>query len=309
MSDSLEPTLIAWLKSRESLDPEKIPVGIGDDAAVLRVPPGEELVVTTDAIADGTDFHLGIGDVAEIGRKAIAVNLSDIAAMGAKPLAAFVSLMLPRDRPFELAQKLYSGMFPILQKYDCALAGGDTNTWDGKLSISVTILGTVPAGKAWLRSGASPGDVLLVTGQFGGSIVGHHLNFQPRLEEAAWLQWRAQVKAAMDVSDGLALDASRMAEASGCGIELDLTKIPIRGEAKLLDDGKSPLEHALGDGEDFELLLAVDEAEAAQLLDDGRRHFSLTRIGRFVAERGLWGVDKNGRRPLAPTGYQHGANS
>jgi thiamine-monophosphate kinase len=309
MADSLESKLVAWLKARSGEKPERIPVPIGDDAAVLRVSQGEELVVTTDAIADGTDFLLTIADPQQIGRKAIAVNLSDIAAMGAKPLAAFVSLMLPRDCTFELAKKLYAGMFPILRHYDCPLAGGDTNTWDGKLSISVTILGTVPAGKAWLRSGASPGDALLATGRFGGSIVSHHFSFQPRLVEAAWLQSRARIKAAMDVSDGLALDASRLAEASGCGVELNLTDIPIRGDAIMLADEKSPLEHALGDGEDFELLLAVDEAEAARLLNDAAVPFPLIRIGRFVAEPGLWGIDENGRRPLPPTGYQHGGNS
>lgn len=308
MSGSLEFDLIHWLQLRVGPAAASTTIGIGDDAAVLAIPQGHELVVTTDAIADGTDFRLNVDDPRRIGRKALAVNLSDIAAMGAKPTAAFVSLMLPRHDSLRLAQSLYEGMFPLLERYAISLAGGDTNTWDGPLTLSITLLGTVKHGTAWRRGGGQPGDTLLVTGPLGGSILGHHFDFEPRVSEALWLQAHAKVHAAMDISDGLALDASRLAAASQCGIELDLDRIPISEAAKQTDVNRSPLQHALGDGEDFELLLAIPADEASRLLAESNRPVELYPIGRLVAESGLWGVDSNGRRAIPPTGYLHGAS-
>jgi len=285
-----------------------MPVGPGDDAAILRVSAGSDLVATTDMLMDGVDFKLDEHEPERIGRKALAVNLSDLAAMAAKPLAALVSLSLPRQGGESLAKRLYEGLLPLAAEFDCPIAGGDTNSWDGPLVISVTALGEVPRDRRWLRSGARPGDAILVTGEFGGSILGGQFDFQPRVTEALWLAEHLDIHAAMDVSDGLSLDLSRICEASGCGAEIDLRRIPISAAAEELTQryGVSPLDHALGDGEDFELIMAIFQTEADKLVAEQPLRVPLTQVGRFVAEPGLFAVAEDGtRQPLAPRGYEH----
>src|SRR6476469_4729331 len=143
-------------------------VGAGDDAAILRLATDANLVATTDMLRDGIDFEMGRHEAERIGRKALAVNLSDLAAMAAAPVAALVSLALPQQGGEALAKRLYEGMLPLATEFDCPIAGGDTNSWDGPLVISVTALGQAPQQRRWLRSGARPGDAIVVTGQFGG---------------------------------------------------------------------------------------------------------------------------------------------
>src|SRR5690606_13447043 len=149
------------------------------------------------------------------------------------------------------AVELYRGMIPLAEQYGVAIAGGDTNSWDGPLAITVTAFGRVTERGPLTRSGARPGDLLLVTGALGGSILGRHLRVEPRVREALLLNERYELTAGMDISDGLALDASRLAAASRCGVALRLDSIPISGDAVELAerDGKTPLAHALGDGE------------------------------------------------------------
>jgi thiamine-monophosphate kinase len=303
----VESEFIAWLRNRLPTHP-RLRLGIGDDAAVLRL--AGECVVTTDLLTDGVDFILAECDPRRVGRKALAVNLSDLAAMAARPVAALVSLALPRSGALDLAVQLYEGMLPLAEEFDMALAGGDTNTWDGPLAISVTALGE-PTGRGVLtRSGARPGDQILVTGAFGGSIRGRHFDFQPRVAEAIALHERYRLSAGTDVSDGLTLDLSHICRESGCGAELDLDAVPIHDDARRLaaeqSDGRTPLEHALADGEDFELILAVPEGEATAMLTDRPLTNPLTRIGTFVEASGLWSIDAAGNRvPLAPGGYRH----
>jgi len=303
----MELEFIRWLEKRLPRSSTSLS-GIGDDAALFALEAGHQGVVTVDVLTDGVDFELAEVAPRRIGRKALAVNLSDLAAMAARPLAAIVGLVLPRAGALELAKELYEGLIPLAEQYDVVIAGGDTNTWDGRLVISVTLIGQVPVGRALIRAGASRGDSILVTGQLGGSILGHHLDFEPRIEAALWLAERGKVKAGMDISDGLALDLWRMSQAGGLGAELIASKIPVASAAAELAraDGRSALEHALADGEDFELLLAAEpglatELEATQPLECG-----LTVIGRFVAEPGLWLVDDDGKRtPIEPRGFQH----
>jgi thiamine-monophosphate kinase len=305
----METAFIQWLRSQVPPDP-RVPLGIGDDAAVLDLPPGRQWVVTTDMIMDGVDFVLGRHAPALVGRKSLAVNLSDLAAMGAFPVACFVSLALPRDGGGELARGIYEGIFELARQFDTALAGGDTNSWDGKLVISVTAVGHVAAGKAWRRSGARPGDQILVTGDFGGSILGKHFDFTPRVAAGMWLADHADVRAAIDVSDGMSLDLSRICQESGCGAVIDPAAIPVAAAATELasrgDDKTTALAHALGDGEDFELILALAPAEADRLLRLQPLDVPLTRIGQFVEKTGLWTLAKGGRQvPLVPRGYEH----
>ncbi len=270
----------------------------------------DECAVTIDLLSDGVDFRLSEIDPRRAGRKALAVNLSDLAAMAAKPMAAVVSVCLPRPGGYELAQALVEGMLPLAEQYDVAIAGGDTNSWDAPLVVSVTLLGTVTERGPLRRDGARLGDRILVTGAMGGSILGRHLDFEPRVREALLLNERYRLHAGIDISDGLSLDLSRLAEASGCGAVLHTTGVPVHDDARRLarqrDDGATPLEHALNDGEDFELILAVPPADAGSLLAEQPLDVPLTDIGEFVEEPGLWQIDARGiRHELPPRGWEH----
>ncbi len=304
----MEREFLHWLRQRISTD-RRVVVGIGDDAAVL-APLSESLVVTTDTVTDQVDFRLDEVGARRAGRKALAVNLSDLAAMAARPLAAFVSLVVPRQNGLEIAQGVLQGMLPLAEEYDVPLAGGDTNSWDGALAISVTLLGSVSARGPLLRSGARPGDRLLATGCFGGSLLGHHLDFVPRVRQATVLHEQFRLHAGTDVSDGLAIDTQHLADESGCGAVLQLDSIPIRDAAVQAGraSGRAPLDHALGDGEDFELLLAVPPDTARQVIEfqhAALANVTLTDIGYFVSEPGLWSEQAATRRPLTATGWQH----
>lgn len=292
-------------------------MGVGDDAALLRL-PSQELVVTTDMLMDGVDFELAACGPRRAGRKALAVNLSDLAAMAARPEAAFISLALPRDGALELAIELFEGIIPLAEEFEIAIAGGDTNVWSGALALSITAIGSLEGCAPWLRSGARPGDAILVSGEFGGSILGRHFDFTPRVREALDAASRFAVHAAIDVSDGLSLDLSRLALASGVGAAIDLSQIPVSAAARELAArevegeraAERALEHALGDGEDFELILAVSQDDAAKLLEEpppGEPALGVrwSRIGEIVAEGGLWSVSGDGRAPLLARGFVH----
>jgi thiamine-monophosphate kinase len=303
----MEHQFIAWL--RERLPPHPLlRLGPGDDAAVLRMAGIDECVITVDLLTDGVDFVLAETDPRRVGRKALAVNLSDLAAMAARPLAAVLAVALPRQGGLELAVQLYEGILPLAEEFNLAIAGGDTNCWDGPLVITATLLGQVTAHGPLRRGGAQPGDRILVTGAFGGSILGRHFDFQPRVKEALLLNERYELRAGMDVSDGLALDLSRLAAESGVGAIIDTDSVPIHDDSRRLAavDGRAPLEHALGDGEDFELILAASPDEARRILADRPLVAGLSDIGGFVAEPGLWQRGADGIvRPLTPTGWEH----
>lgn len=296
-----------WLRARLPAHPA-LQRSVGDDAAILSAPANEQLVVAADAIMDGVHFHLAEHGGAAAGRKALAVNLSDLAAMAARPLTATVSLALPRHDAANLAREVLEGMIPLAEEFDFSICGGDTNCWDHPLVISVTVIGTVPIDCGWRRDGGHVGDRLVVTGPLGGSLAGKHLTFRPRVDEA--LRWRDQftVNAAIDISDGLAMDASRLAAASNCGAVIATERVPIsnaaREAAKAGSDSTTPLQHALGDGEDFELLLAMPAREADRFTGENA---AAVDVGQLQAEPGLW--RRRGDETLEPLegqGYQHG---
>ena len=306
----MESDFLRWL--RERLPPSPLlKLGIGDDAAVLATAGRSDIVVTTDLIADGVDFDLKRDDPRRIGHKALAINLSDLAAMAARPLAAVIALNLPRHDGMHIAQELYEGLLPLAERYHVAIAGGDTNSWDGPLVVSMTVLGEVTADGPLCRRGAKPGDRIIVTGAFGGSILGRHLDVEPRVEETLLLNQRYRLHSGTDCSDGLSLDLWHLCEASGCGAVIDADRVPIAKAAvelsKQRSDGVSPLEHALTDGEDFELILAVPSDAAQKMLSDQPLDgMPLSDIGEFVSDVGLWQRDTNGnRRPLTPRGFEH----
>lgn len=305
----METSFLAYLRGRCRPLPQ-VAVGIGDDAAVIDPPPGS-LVICTDQIIDGVDFRADElaktgHQLADVGYKSVAINLSDLAAMGAAPHSILVTLSLPRQNATRIAGDVYEGILEAATAFDLAIAGGDISTYDGPLAVSVTAIGNLPHGSAWLRSGAIEGDAIVVTGAFGGSLIGRHLRPQPRLEVAARLREQCQVHAAIDVSDGLSLDLDRLCAAGRLGAELDLQKIPIHPDAEQLasQTGRTPFEHAWSDGEDFELILTLSQADADRVagMDLGT---PLTQIGTIVGRTGLWERTVGRLRRLSPQGYEH----
>ena len=305
-SAAKEFAFIDWLRRRTPTAPGVL-VGPGDDAAVLR-PPSRAQLITTDMLLDGSCFLLAEAGPYRVGRKAMAVNLSDIAAMAGVPVAAVVSVGLPRDGGADLAQELDRGLRAEADAFGVALVGGDTNSWTGPLAISVTLLGEATERGPVLRSGARVGDWIMVTGPLGGSILGHHLDFTPRVREALRLHECADLHAMIDISDGLAKDLHHLCEESQCGAVLNAAAIPISAAAVELAsrDGRPALDHALSDGEDFELVFAVTPEEGERLLrEQPVTGMTLYQIGEFIAE-GYW-LERGGvREALEPKGYEHG---
>lgn len=304
----MESDFVDWLRDRVPKQ-SAVPIGIGDDAALLNLGTSR-CVVCTDMLMDGVDFVLADCNPRLVGRKALAVNLSDLAAMAAHPVAALVSIAVHRDSDQEVLREVYEGLLELANEFGVALIGGDTNSWEHPLAISVTAIGEPTSQGVLTRGGARPGDAIVVTGSFGGSILGKHLEFAPRVIEAIELNKSFKMHACIDVSDGLSLDLHRLATASKCGAVIDLTAIPVADAARQLaarsDDAVTAIDHALADGEDFELVFAVPQKEVDALLASRSIGVPLTRIGDFVPEAGLWQLGPAGERiALAPQGYEH----
>ena len=299
-----EFAFIDWLRQRTPPHPAVI-IGPGDDAAALRLSPVAECLVTTDLLLDGVCFRLAEAGTRQVGRKAMAVNLSDIAAMAGRPIAAFAGVALPRAGGRTVAEEIYLGLRDTADAFDTTIAGGDTNSWDGPLAVSVTLLGESTGRGPVRRSGAVPGDWILVTGPLGGSLAGKHLAFTPRVREALQLHALADLHAMIDVSDGLAADLHHICEESGCGALLQAEAIPITAAARDMRDGKSPLAHALTDGEDFELVFTVTPAQGEELVaTQPIPGIRLVHIGDCVGH-GCWIEVQGERQPLEPGGYVH----
>jgi thiamine-monophosphate kinase len=300
-----EFAFIDWLRRRTPADP-RVQIGPGDDTAALRLSSGATCLVTTDMLLEGSCFVLAEAGPRRVGRKAMAVNLSDIAAMAGRPVAAVVSVGLPRRVGRALAEGLYLGLREIADAFDTGVVGGDTNSWDGPLAVSVTLIGEATGTGPVRRSGAQPGDWLMVTGPLGGSILGKHLDFTPRVREALLLHQTVRLKAMIDVSDGLAADVNHLCQESGCGAILRADSIPVAEAARRMPGDLSPLDHALGDGEDFELAFAVSPEDGAALLEkQPLSGTTLAKIGEFVGDKVLWLEEAGRRTSLEPRGYVH----
>jgi thiamine-monophosphate kinase len=237
------------------------------------------------------------------------VNLSDIAAMAGRPVAALVAVALPQDRAGEIGMGLHAGIEAMAREFDVALAGGDTNAWGGPLVVSVTVLGEATGRGPVTRSGARVGDIVFVTGPLGGSLLGRHLDPQPRVREALLLQESASLHAMIDLSDGLASDLPHVLDESGrVGAVLDRGSIPIHPDAQRLSerDGIPSLDHALGDGEDFELCFTVGPEDAARLAASPPAGVTLYRIGVIDGGTGLRIRHDDGRiEPCRVVGFDH----
>ena len=281
---------------------------VGDDCAVLPLDANYDLVLTTDPLISGVHFTPGT-DPGQIGWKAAARVLSDFAAMGADPQYILINLVAPPEQDFQTLEKIYAGVSRIRELFGVDLVGGDL-AQGPTLELHVFGVGRVPKGKALLRSGARPGDVIYVTGPLGGSFEsGKHLTFMPRIKEAKWLRQSGVVRSMMDISDGLATDLRHILKASKVGAALDSAAIPcgvlvgtdgpaVRPSSELraggrLGEASLPLEKALFDGEDFELLFTVraEDADAFdfQCLEDLDRQFS--RIGTITDQPEVLTID------------------
>lgn len=252
--------------------------GPGDDCAVIQNIPNEFLtLLKADSVVEGVHFLSG-EKMHRVGWKALCRAVSDIAAMGGRPLHAVIAMAAKAETPWQQLEDFYSGIVSAAETYHLTIVGGETVKTSGPFVCSVFLTGTVAPQHCILRSGGRPGDVLLVTGRLGGSLVsGRHLDFTPRLEEGQWLAKHEGTHAMMDLSDGLAADAPRLAIASMCGLTIDVELIP-RNE-------NCEVEQAVGDGEDFELLVAVEASRVPALLCEWNATFpqlSLSVVGRLT---------------------------
>ncbi len=286
--------------------------GTGDDCAVLDLGiPDRFLLFKTDAIVEGTHFTRDAAPE-RIGRKALARNLSDIAAMAGRPTAALVTIALPRGFDPEFVQGIYAGLNALATQHGVAIVGGETTTNPERILISIALLGTVAKDRCIRRRGSRPGDAIFVSGTLGGSIDGWHFDFEPRLAEARWLAEHFTPTSMIDVSDGLASDIRHLLEHNHLGAELLKSAIPISRAAKLKakeeSSAKPPLLAALTDGEDFELLFTVPSKLAVKLLDGWKQTFPqvpLACIGKVTDKPGVKLRDKDGYKPMPTHGYVH----
>lgn len=290
---------------------DQVVAGAGDDCAVIDLGVPDRLVLfKTDSVVEG--FHFTAETPAmKIGHKALARALSDIAAMGGTPISALVTLALPNPFDPDRVLGIYEGLNALARRWGVSVSGGETTTNPSRLLISVAALGTVPRTRWARRSGAQAGDAIFVTGRLGGSLAGHHLDFEPRLAEGRWLVNQFDIHAMIDLSDGLASDLRHLMEPAGLGAELNKASIPLSRAARLrakCEEGKPALLAALTDGEDFELLFTVASREAVALLDAWKAAFPavpLTCIGRMTREPGLRLRDQHGAQLFHGHGYVH----
>lgn len=280
-------------------------VGAGDDCAVVRAAAEWDWVLGSDPITEGVHFLANDSSEA-IGRKAVGRVLSDLAAMGAAPAWALVDVVAPASLLVERLESCYRGLVDLAERYGLAVVGGDLSEGD-KLSLHVFAAGRVPQGTALLRGGAQVGDVLFVSGELGGSREGGHLAFEPRVAEGHWLREGKWASAAMDLSDGLGVDLSRLVHASGVGAEVRIADMPV---ASVLDGlGRDEArQRALTEGEDYELVFTVAPSRARAMQDAWERIFDIpcTAIGEISDGDGVWIVDAAGKRlPVMEQGFLH----
>lgn len=291
---------IHWIKSQQSRS-SLVQLAAGDDLAILKWDASDLLLVGTDQVLDGVHFDSKIHSARQIGRKVMNRNLSDCAAMACLPAAAVASCALPLRGlaldPLAYAKELYSGMKEAANAFDCSLIGGDTASWTYPLALTVTILGRSAGITPITRAGAKPNDIIYVTGPLGGSILGRHLDFTPRVNEARNLAKNFRIHSMIDLSDGLSRDLRQICEQSHVGAIIDANNVPIHEDATTLfhRDRVAPLEHALHDGEDHELLFT------APMQPD----IPATPIGRIVEGSNMQLQTKEGLVRLEPKAWEH----
>jgi len=320
-----EKALIRRIRRQVKPSGSLVRTGIGDDAAVLACPAGFEVLLTTDFSLEGVHFRREWHPPDSVGYRCLTRGLSDIAAMGGEPTAAFLSLALPADLPQSWVNGFMRGLLRLARKYNVPLAGGDTAESPAGVLADIVVVGQVPAGKALLRSGARAGDSVYVTGELGLSAAtlyrlrqgattalgpkgkprqgayDPHFYPQPRIAVGRWLRERRLATAAIDVSDGLSTDLGHICEESSVGALVYEAAIPRQSGSPT-----SSLHYALHGGEDYELLFTAPKTRPIPSRIAGVR---VTRIGEIIRGREMWLVDSHGqRKPLAPRGWEHFAD-
>lgn len=319
--------LIERIKKWVTPDDSSVVVGIGDDAAVVEDRPDLYRLITTDAFVEGVHFRREFATPWQIGWKAMAANLSDIAAIGGEPRWAVVSVAFSETISVEEVEELYRGMNAVSSSFGCSIVGGDTSFSPDRMLISIAVIGEVEKERLTLRRGAKIGDAICVTGELGGSeaglqvlkekgptdedVVRRHLEPRPRLREARTIGEVCRIHAMIDISDGLSSEIHHICHESRVGARLFAAKIPICPGAREIARkmGRSPMDYALGGGEDFELLFTLCPGEVervrSHLLNNIRT--PVTVIGEIVElEKGVVLVGEDGReREMPQSGYQH----
>jgi len=324
-----EHALIERIRERLGPSPDWLLVDVGDDAAVYEPARGLVEVITTDAIVEGVHFDRRFVPARAIGHRALAVNLSDLAAMGAAPRLATLSLMLPPDFPLADFDEMIDGLLALASQARTRIVGGNITSTSGPLKVDVTIIGTVHRRRVLRRAGARPGDDIFVSGVLGDGRIGlellkagrgalreaahlavaRYLHPEPRVRLGLALGRRQAATAAIDLSDGLADGLARLADASGVGFELQAQALPIHPETVAAAGGlgHDPVREALAGGDDYELLFTVSRKRQGALRGV-RRHIGdlpLTRIGTVTKAPGLTVVYPDGRREPITGGYEH----
>jgi thiamine-monophosphate kinase len=316
-----EADFIAWIQRRTPRRVGGLTLGIGDDAALVNVPPGRELILTTDMSIEGVHFTSTLHPPQAVGHRALARSLSDIAAMGGTPRYCLVSLAASRRTGRAWLEGFFDGLFVLARRFAVVVIGGDTALVNGAIAIDVIVAGEVPRGRALRRSGAKPGDQIFVSGHLGMAALGlrllpsrphvrkpveraairAHLFPQPQCALGRFLSERRLASALMDLSDGLSLDLRRLCDASGVGASLFADRIPIPP----IPDAPDALKLALHGGEDYQLLFTVSPAKASKI----PRYFGripLHFIGEIRASRGIDIVTPDGKTlPVKTDGYDH----
>ena len=285
--------------SREFKTRKPIVKGIGDDAAVMSYTKKKHLLFTTDMIIEGTHFTRNASPV-QIGHKAMAVNISDIAAMGGVPKYALISIGLPKSKCMRFLKDVTKGVKAICKKFDISIIGGDTNN-SAKVVLNVTLIGEVEKKCLVTRSGAKKGDLVFVTGALGEGKA-KHLKFTPRFKEARILVKNFKINSMIDLSDGLAMDLNRLARASNVGACIYKSLIP-------LSEKSAPLNKAISEGEDFELLFTASINESRKIIKrmGKKEDLPITLIGEIMDKCfDVKIIEEDGRsKPLRPKGFAH----
>jgi thiamine-monophosphate kinase len=314
----LESELIRQIRRRADRSSGPVRIGIGDDCAVIRPRGGEDIVVTTDFSIEGVHFRRDWHPPESVGHRCLARALSDIAAMGAQPMACFLSLALAKSTPQKWVDGFLRGFLKLAERYSCTLAGGDTSSSLSGIVADVMVLGSLPSGKAVLRSGAKVGDTVYVTGSLGGAAAGlqrlqeqkvpqparkslrgmtgsQHFFPEPRIAMGEFLRQNKLAHAMIDISDGLSTDLNHVCEESRVGAMINSTLLPIAKHATL--------EHALHGGEDYELLFTASPKAKVPVEMAG---VPITEIGWVTRGRGVYITDLTSKpKRLRPRGWEH----